>query len=385
MYNRERLELDNILSRHYRIGELVDYEKDTLGLYNVSYSIDTVDRGKTGRYFLRKYRKGRKEAEIRFEHSLINHLVEKNFDIVAPIVNTRTGDTYVKTTGEKSNGNKGADVFYTVFDYIDGDVSHVYENPDCSDRVLRNVASVLARFHESVVDLEPVGRRYEPDIAELLPGIRKNLDSCICKQDRLDFNDYLSQNKEIVYRAIERTGQFIQGREYDNMLRLVIHGDYHPGNLKFKGDRIVGLFDFDWSKYETRCYDVALALILFCTDWENDTDGELQLGKAMTFLNAYQNTLRNSEDLTPLSELELDYLPEMISASNIYLVNWLANDYCIDPEEYLRYLQHTINIMKWLEDRHNLHKLEKLTMMIDTRSCQATHRFIIPKGVNDIQ
>jgi len=369
MDNHEYFELQEIVSKYYQIGELVGYEKDTVGIYNTNYTIDTIINGRKSRYFLRKYRKGRRETEIRFEHSVVNHLVGKNIELVAPLINTRDGKTYVKQFEEGSNGDSGTGVFYTISEYIQGDVTHIYVNPDCSDKVLRSVATVLARFHEAVVDLNPAGRRYEPGIIDLLPQTAKNVENCTNEPERTKLNDYLLENHSLVHRTIDRTLQAIGSREYEKMPHMVIHGDYHPGNLKFKNDTIVGLFDFDWSKIEVRCYDVALALVLFCTAWEGKSDGDLQLGKVITFLNAYQDTLSRSQEIDPLSDVELRYLPHMISASNIFLLNWQIGDYCIDPEEYLRYLKHTVRIMRWLEGRDNQAKLEKLIMMIDNMPC----------------
>ncbi len=70
-----------------------------------------------------------------------------------------------------------------------------------------------------------------------------------------------------------------------------------------------------------------------------------------------------------MSDVELRYLPHMISASNIYLLDWQIGDYSRDPEEYLRYLKHTVCIMRWLEGRDNRDKLEKLIMVIDNIPC----------------
>ena len=369
MGNCEFFELQEIVSKYYQIGELVGYEKDTVGIYNTNYAIDTIINGRKSRYFLRKYRKGRRETEVIFEHSVVNHLVAEDFELVAPIISTRDGKTYVKQFEEGGNGDSGVGVFYTVFEFIQGDVTHIYVNPDCNDKELRSVATVLARFHETVAGLNPAGRRYEPGIIELLPKIARNAENCANEPERIEFNDYLLENRSLVHRTIDRTLQAIDSREYEAMPHLVIHGDYHPGNLKFKNGTIVGLFDFDWSKVEARCYDVALALILFCTTWEGKDDGDLQLGKAITFLNAYQDTLSHSQEIGPLSDVELRYLPHMISASNIYLLDWQIGDYSIDPEEYLRYLKHTVRIMRWLEGRDNRDKLEKLTMLIGNIPC----------------
>ena len=62
MDNHEYFELQEIVSKYYQIGELVGYEKDTVGIYNTNYTIDTIINGRKSRYFLRKYRKERRET-----------------------------------------------------------------------------------------------------------------------------------------------------------------------------------------------------------------------------------------------------------------------------------------------------------------------------------
>jgi hypothetical protein len=93
---------------------------------------------------------------------------------------------------------------------------------------------------------------------------------------------------------------------------LVIHCDYHPGNLKFEDGHVTALFDFDWSKIDLRVFDVGLALFYFFAGWGGDLDGCLRLEPLGIFLQAYQERLRNSQGIGPLSKDEPCYLPAMI-------------------------------------------------------------------------
>jgi homoserine kinase type II len=147
------------------------------------------------------------------------------------------------------------------------------------------------------------------------------------------------------------------------MVQLVIHCDFHPGNLKYDGDQVVGLFDFDWSKMDARSFDVALALWYFCTGWSGGGDGILRLGQVETFLRAYQGWLGGRFGLGPLDPVEGKYLPYMINASNLYVLNWTILDYYgkdVDPQEYMIYLQHHVRFLHWFEDRDNFAQLEKI-------------------------
>jgi homoserine kinase type II len=144
---------------------------------------------------------------------------------------------------------------------------------------------------------------------------------------------------------------------------MVVHCDYHPGNLKFIQSRVSGLFDFDWSKVDLRSFDVGLALWYFCASWKNPTDGELRLDDLATFLGAYQDYLRAQPGARPLSPLEAHYLPYLINAGNLYVLNWTILDFYskdVDPQEYLIYLRHSVNFTRWFEAEGNLERLEAL-------------------------
>ena len=354
-------QLEEIISKHYAIGELVDYEQLLLGYVNISYVIETVINGKRNKYFLRRYKKGIREEEVEFEHSVIKHLVKKDFNLVARVISTRDGKTFVKQFEDRSDKDKGEGVFYAVFDFLPGEDKYTWITP--CDEELKNAAAVLAQFHNAVFDLNPEGKRYEPQIIDLLPIIAENVEKCAEKAGKTGFDAYFLENLSLIPKIANRTLRAIDEEEYKEIVHQVIHCDYHPGNLKFQNGEITGLFDFDWSKVDARCFDVALALTYFCAAWEGKVDGDLQLNKVATFLNAYQNTLRGTPGVGPLSDIELEYLPHMIDASNIYVLNWTIKDFYskeVNPQEYLIYLQHGVRTMRWLENKGNWDKLERM-------------------------
>lgn len=351
-------QLEEILSNHYEIGELVDYEQLHLGYVNVSYIIETVINGERNRYFLRRYKEGIREEEVEFEHSVINHLIKRNFNLVAGVINTRDRKTFVKQF------ERGEGVFYAIFDFLPGEDRYTWVNPACSDEELKNAAAVLAQFHDAVFDLKPEGRRYEPKIVDLLPTVAGNAERCAKKAGETVFDTCLLENLGLILETIERTLRAIREKEYEELVQQVIHCDYHPGNLKFQNSEITGLFDFDWSKIDARCFDVALAITYFCTAWEGEGDGDLELNKAAVFLDAYQSTLGATPGVGPLSDIELKYLPHMINASNIYVLNWTIEDFYgkeVDPHEYSIYLRHSTHIMRWLENKGNWDRLERMS------------------------
>ncbi len=334
--------------RYYDIGVLTAYEQNQHGHVNTSYAIQTVAEGQTRRYFVRKYQPQTQKAEIIFEHSIIKHLLEKNFGLVARVLRTREDPTYVQA------GHGGR--FYAIFDFLPGDDKYTWVNPLCSRQELQNAAAVLARFHHAVADLQPQGQRRQAPITVLLPSIADNVAQRIQQAVRQGsrqvgntvFDAYLKTLDDIP-SSIRRT---LRALARQHIKRQVIHCDYHPGNLKFQGNRVTGLFDFDWSKIDARCFDVALALVYFCAAWHKD--GRLELERAATFSNAYQSAAPH-----PLNATELQILPHMICAGNFYVLHWTISDFYsnlagqANPHEYLLYLQHNTRLARWLQANWN--------------------------------
>jgi homoserine kinase type II len=349
-------ELQEIV-KQYQIGKLVGYRQLHLGYVNVSFVVETAIRGERSKYFLRKYKRGITAEEIKFEHSVIDHLIEKGFDLVAGVLRTKYGATYVTRVSDE-----GQAIFSAVFDFLPGEDRYTWDDPACSDEELRNAAGVLAEFHDAVFDASPEGRRSEPQISDLLPSIAVNVERKARRAGDTAFDIYFLENRARIGKDIDRTLHAIREKGCAKTANLVIHCDYHPGNLKFQDSQVTGLFDFDWSKIDARCFDVALALVYFCTAWQGDQDGDFQLDKAAVFLEAYQSTPSGVGGVGPLDATELACLPHMISASNIYVLNWALEDFYgkeVDPPEYLRYLRHNVHLMRWLENRDNWHELRR--------------------------
>jgi homoserine kinase type II len=349
-------ELKEILAC-YDLGALVGWERNDRGYCNVSYSVDTILGGERRRYFFRKYRKGIERGELVFEHAVIDHLLEQGFGLVARAFRTRDGETFVQRCECQADEQ---DTFYAVFDFLPGEDRYTWIDPACSDQEVKNAATVLAQFHGAVFCFVPPGSRSEPKVVELLPAIAEYAVRCLTMSKDTVFDAYLLENVDLVLEIIDRTRNALHRQAYEEMPQLVIHGDYHPGNLKFQDDGIVGLFDFDWCKIDARCFDVALAIFYFFAAWEDGADGELDLRQLVLFLRACQDALERTHGLGPLSEIELEFLPHLINAANLYVLNWTLQDFYakqVDPQEYLIYLRHGVRVIKWLDRPECSHRL----------------------------
>jgi homoserine kinase type II len=354
-----RSELKNILG-NYNLGELVGFEQDRRGTVNTSFTIEMEQDDQRRKYFLRRYKRGIQEEEILCEHSLINHLLDAQSLPVAHLYPTLGGKTYLhRSLGP--DDQEGA--FYAIFDFLPGEDRYTWVDPICTPEELVNSAITLAQFHQAVDGFQPVGKRLEPKILDLLPVISHTLTACPEKVKSTDFDTYLLENLELVLKDIDSTLAVLEESQVSGLPQMVVHCDYHPGNLKFQQSRVSGLFDFDWSKVDLRSFDVGLALWYFCASWKALNDGELRLADLEAFLGAYQGYLRAQPGARPLNSLEAQYLPYLINAGNLYVLNWTILDFYnkdVDPREYLIYLRHGVNFTRWFEAAGNLEQLKAL-------------------------
>ena len=308
---------------------------------------------------MRKYKRGVQEDELQFEHSLIDHLVATGVP-VAQIHRTRAGKSclHLHAGPEDAQGN-----FYTIFAYLPGEDRFTWVDPILTQAELSASAVVLAQFHIATAGFTPAGRRAEPKIVDLLPVMAQTWSASPGQSKGTAFDACLLEHFELVRKNIHITLITLEKLQIQSLPEIVIHCDYHPGNLKFTGEQVVGIFDFDWSKLDLRAFDIALALWYFCTSWQGAEDGHFRLDWARTFLQGYVETLAAHPGVAPLTQAEVRYLPALINASNLYVLNWTILDYFakdVNPEEYLAFLKHSLNFTLWYENSANRRALDSL-------------------------
>ena len=118
----------------------------------------------------------------------------------------------------------------------------------------------------------------------------------------------------------------------------VVHADFFPDNVFFRGDSLSGLIDFYFACNDFFVYDVAICINAWCFE----IDGSFNATKARLLLSNYRK-------VRPLSREELDALPWLCRGSAVRflltrLYDWLNHPPGAfvrpkDPLEYLRKLR----------------------------------------------
>lgn len=349
-----RTQISDLIQDFYDVGTVKEVYEIFGGYVNRSFGILVEKDGDVHEYFVRKYKKGIDEKEISFEHKLISCAKDNGLEMAAGLHPTTDGATFKKLTIESDNGPE--DWYYAVYEFLAGEDKYTWIENRLTDGEYASAAKVLASLHNATRNFDPAGlERLEPKILELIPGLIAPFKEFARTPD-LEmnlFHKFYKQNLAEILEVFDRTPKYFTDGARKEMPIIPIHCDIHPGNLKYTNDEAVGIFDFDWAKTDYRLFDVAEALVYFCSSWEPSTDGDLRMDKCKIFLQAYQDQCKKMNQLSPLSPLEIEMLPHMVAMANLYLINWDVQafyaDTTVNVYEYVAYLQHNFWLMQYIE------------------------------------
>jgi len=343
-------QLAEVVDTDFDLGEVVRVEQIFGGFENLSFAVITRDADGERRNFVRKYKHGTVEREIRYEHALVRHIRDKGFELPARVFETRAGDTLVKR--EELLGGERVERFFAVYEMLTGEDKYTWTENRCTDAEYEDGARILARFHQAAADFEPGDLyREQPPIMDYLATMPGTFNGYAAATKGTKYDHYFLSRLPGILAAIDRG--LALAPELERLPRCPTFCDYHPGNLKWRDGHGVGLFDFDWTKLDYRLFDIAIGIVYFCTSWKDADDGELRLDKAEIFLRAYQDEASRAEVPGPVTDGELAALPRMLAIAALYVVSWDIVAYYIDrdpnEDEYLFFLEHNVAFVDFIE------------------------------------
>jgi homoserine kinase type II len=336
------------MAEFYDLGRVQEVCEIFGGYVNRSYRLVVQRAGLRSDYFLRGYKPGISEDQIKFEHALINHCAARGFTFAARVIASRQGATYIKP--DKNEG------FMAVFEFLKGEDKYAWHNPALNDEEFVSAARMLADFHTAMIGFDPgTLHRIEPPIRELLPTLQSGFKRCAQTGSDNKFHRFFLRHLKSILVSIENSR--VTAADALHMPLCAIHCDFHPGNLKYENNRVVGIFDFDWSKIDLRLFDVCMAVDYFCSSWDERNDGDLLLEKTARFLKAYQTQLHQAGGMKPLAAVEIKNLPGMLTAASLCIIDWIVSTFYgdddLNEDEYLAYLKHGVRLMYSIEKQRN--------------------------------
>lgn len=254
----------------YALGDLVAFTGVRNGSVNTHYFIET----KRGKYFV-KIDEIKSELEVKQELDLLLHLRKQNFPCLQPL-KTKSGRFYVEFQGK----------CLTVTRNLDG-----VELP-----VEAINATHLSALGHTLANLHLIGRSYKKGIDNRF-GFNRIV--AIYREVRRQLPSHL---KNIV-RVLDDEFSYLENYLDNNLPKGIIHGDLFADNVKFKGNRLTGVMDFEAACRGKLIYDLATAVNALCFIEERYR------------IDRFEALISGYESLRPLSLPEWDSFPNELRFS----------------------------------------------------------------------
>ena len=265
----------------YDLGTLKSFKPFARGYVQTNILLET-SKGK----FAFRYYEHRSVKYVLFEVNVLHYFHEHKYPCAMPIRNIH-GDFIGKYKGK----------YFSIFEYIPG--KH-FKN--INDKQLNEIVKHLALLHK-------ISKGYKPSYYEHREA----------KDRKFVLNSAKTEAKRNKEKGKERH-QFIVSRV--KMLKLpnsltkgVIHGDFDKANIKFKGNKITGILDFDDACYTYLIYDLAVVVLYWSWFYKKTFD----IKKAKKIIRIY-NKYRM------LSEVEKKHLYDVLQLLMLNFMAWFIHD-----------------------------------------------------------
>jgi len=266
---------------------LTDSREVPSGCDSTHYLLETVK----GKFFL-KVDGTKSESEVKREIDLLIFLRKHGFPCPEPVAD-RKGRHYREWAGK----------CVSLYRYIDGHgltrkhIAAQLENAGRTLATLHGIGKAYKKGVESRFNFERVADLYA-DVRARLPGYFKN-----------------------VTRTLDDEADYLQHYLEAKLPKGIIHGDLYPDNLLFKGQKIVGVLDFEAAGRGKFIYDMATAVNALCFDGNSY---HLPLFEA--FVSGY-------ESLRTLALAEWDAFPNELRFSAFRLTVTRLRDAFMDQRD----------------------------------------------------
>ncbi len=250
-------------------------------------------------YLLKRRAGGRDDPyRVAFAHHLMLHLGDHGFPVPRLIGTRDDNNSLVQFTGRT----------YELFEYVEG------TRYDRTPVAAKEAGRVLAWQHDLLNDFHstydaPTGSYHGSSIIdEKISVVPAMVDAISPDTD----NAALSRTCDYLAKAYGEASERVERAGYAAWPQVILHGDWHPGNLLYESARINAVLDFDSARLEPRLADLANAALQFSMQMSTSENATLwpeglEIPLLAAVVRGYDKQARRN-----LDRRELEALPWMI-------------------------------------------------------------------------
>lgn len=270
------------------------------------------------------------EKFIRFDHECLWRLADHGLPVPRPRRRTN-GTSWLQT-------QQGV---FEVLSWLEGDS---FREGDRAS--ITALGRFLARFHSTLSEDIPAGKEgvLREDHPDLLVVYVEQLRELVRTPREIKQVDRLAGQLELVRRRLDDD-------LYHRLPKAVIHGDIHPGNVKFKGAQVAAVYDFDYLNPQARCRDLVDALMFFAATRRHrlDTDNIRSLTQTFALKLEWSSWLLGGyQQISQLTDFEWSAFPWLIRSQ--WLQIRLRGSRKAEREERMHFvMDRFLDIIEWVD------------------------------------
>lgn len=277
-------ELAIVLS-HFDIGIIDSVVEFPRGSRKAPKLVLVTDQGK---YLLKRRARGRDDAfKVAFCHGLQLHLASKQFPLPHLIGTRRDNNSMMQWRG----------AIYELFEYIPGQgYPQTLEATFEAGRALSLYHKLLEEYHS---EWNPPTGSYHmaPSVETAMRAIPTTLSQ---------YGGEVQKTCNYLLESYYHAAEVVEQLGIENWPRQIVHGDWHPGNMLFRDNRVVAVIDYDSARVLPRIVDIANGALQFSiiggdenvTKWPNYPDE-----------TRFKRYLKGYDEVVLLSEGEIATIP----------------------------------------------------------------------------
>ena len=243
-------ELAIVLS-HFDVGVITAVQEFPRGSRKAPKLVLRTEDGQM--YLLKRRARGKDDAfKVAFCHGLQLHLAERQFPL-PHLIGTR-----------KDNNSmlKWGDSIYELFEYIKG------TGYDSSLEATHDAGKILALYHKLLRDYRS---KYEPPkgsyhAARSVDASMHQIPQTLAKvtpQALANHREDLGHLVQFLHHSYRDAMKRVEAGGLSEWPKQIVHSDWHPGNMLFRGSRVVAVIDYDTARIQQRVLDVANGCLQF--------------------------------------------------------------------------------------------------------------------------
>lgn len=337
-HSRDRFAADElaIVLSHFEVGTIQSIHEFPRGSRKAP---KLIIRSDAGTYLLKRRAIGKDDPfKVAFCHDLQLYLADKQFPLPNLIGTKRDNNSMLQRNG----------CVYELFEYING------TGFDNSPEATADAGKILALFQKLLLDFQP---RFEPaqgsyhaarTVARSMDTIPRTL-ARVDPQNASRQQVLVSQTIDFLHTSYNTAAMRVNEMGLPDWPMQIVHSDWHPGNMLFRGARVVAVLDYDAARIQQRILDVANGALQFSILGGGDDPARwpshIDVTRFKSFLQGF-DSVPNSV----LAQAELRVIPwlmiEALIAESVIPIAATGSFASMDGVEFLTMVERKV---RWLQ------------------------------------